>query len=85
MLESLPYHWKKISIPGSGVSWVNAEGVSGINVEPCRPKELAAAIRAVCDDEETYSRYAGGAKRRYEETFTKKQMIESCVKMYFDL
>ena len=72
-------------IPGSGVSWVNAEGVSGINVEPCRPKELAAAIRAVCDDEETYSRYAGGAKRRYEETFTKKQMIESCVKMYFDL
>ena len=72
-------------IPGSGVSWVNAEGVSGINVEPCRPKELAAAIRAVCDDEETYSRYAEGAKRRYEETFTKKQMIESCVKMYFDL
>ena len=40
---------------------------------------------AVCDDEETYSRYAEGAKRRYEETFTKKQMIESCVKMYFDL
>ena len=45
----------------------------------------AACSFAACDDEETYSRYAGGAKRRYEETFTKKQMIESCVKMYFDL
>lgn len=68
-------------IPGSGVPWVNADGVSGVNVMPRVPRALAEAFRRVTKDEETYSTYCRNSRRRYETVFTQKTMIDN----YLDL
>lgn len=67
-------------IPGSGVSWVNADGVSGLNVEPEDGKALAEAIKSVCEG--GYGSYCAGARARYENYFTRKGMIDNCLKLY---
>lgn len=72
-------------IPQSGVPWVNANGVSGINVEPENAEALADAIRAVVDDSEAYAVFSENAARRYEEIFTKNDMIKRCLNFYCEL
>ena len=69
-------------IPGSGVSWVNEHGYSGLNVEPCNPKDLAEAILQITEDPETYRRYCLNAKERYKSLFTKEAMIKHCLEIY---
>ena len=69
-------------IPESGVSWVNANGVSGINVPIKDPSALAMAIRKICEDKETSDKLSEGAKYRYQELFTTNTMIEKTVEVY---
>lgn len=66
-------------IPESGVSWVNEEGVSGLNAEPGDPRSLADCILAVLEDAEKYSL---GAAQRYAANFTYGRMIERCKDFY---
>lgn len=73
------------NIPQSGVSWVNAHGVSGINVAPGNAEELARAIEEVTKDETVYRRYAIGAANRYKKLFTQERMIDKCMKIYMEL
>lgn len=73
------------NIPISGVAWVNAHGVSGLNVAPANAEELAKAIRSVTADAATWSKYSDGARRRYEEIFTKEKMIKNVIGIYEDL
>lgn len=73
------------NIPESGVPWVNAHGVSGLNVAPGDAEELAKAIEEVTQDNTVYQRYASGAAKRYKELFTKEQMIEKCINIYAEL
>lgn len=72
-------------IPGSGVSWVNEHGVSGLNVPVCNPQALARAILAVTSDLETYSRYCAAARIRFESLFTLERIISGCISLYEDL
>jgi deoxyribose-phosphate aldolase len=37
-------------IPGSGVAWVNEHGVSGLNVTPQKPEEIATAIKKITEE-----------------------------------
>ena len=69
-------------IPHSGVSWVNQDGVSGLNVPPDDPKNLAFAIKRICDSEQNYKKFAAGAMKRYEELFTSRQMIDKIINVY---
>lgn len=69
-------------IPGSGVSKVNADGVSGINVEPNDAEGLAAAIKAVSEDREVYRKYSEGASGRFNSYFTRERMIADCLAIY---
>ena len=69
-------------VPGSGISWVNEHGYSGLNVEPCNGKELANAILEITADSEKYNRYCSNARARYEALFTKETMIAKCVEIY---
>lgn len=66
-------------IPGSGVSWVNQDGISGLVVEKENPQALAEALNKVLSDPNLYSNLAEGAKKRYEELFTNKKMINKCI------
>lgn len=72
-------------IPGSGVSWVNQDGVSGINVEPKNSLELARAIERICSDSDLYRRLSAGAKERYRKLFTREAMIDGLMKHYGEL
>lgn len=69
-------------IPHSGVSWVNKDGESGLNVQPDDPKNLAFAIKRICDNEQNYKKFSTGAMKRYEELFTSRQMIDKIINVY---
>lgn len=69
-------------IPGSGVSWVNEDGVSGINVPVEDAHALADAILKICSDDEVYAGFCGRARRRYEDNFSYDGMIDGCLKLY---
>ena len=69
-------------IDGSGVSWVNCNGYSGINVEPCNARALADAIIELTSDEDRYAGYCANARARYDAMFTYDVMIENCMKLY---
>ena len=69
-------------IPGSGVPWVNKNGVSGITVPPCDSKALADAIIQVCSDEQTYQRLRQQARQRYEQLFRMEWMIDAHQALY---
>lgn len=71
-------------IPHSGVSWVNDNGVSGLNVHPHDPKALAAAIQQICDDPDVYLQFSAGAMERFENLFTSREMIDKIIKIYED-
>ena len=66
-------------IPGSGVAWVNADGVSGRNAAPEDAEDLARAIREVLRDKD---RYSEGAKQRYVQCFRREEMIQKTITVY---
>lgn len=70
------------NIPGSGVQWVNADGVSGINVPICNSHALADAIIKVISNPSLYKKLSSGAYERYTSLFTQDLMIEKCIKIY---
>ena len=66
-------------IPGSGVSWVNEDGVSGKNVTPGNPRAMADAIEDVMSN---YRSFSAGARSRFDELFSEEKMINSILKIY---
>ena len=71
------------NIPQSGVAWVNTHGESGLNVPPGSPQKLAQAIEEVVRQEAVDGRYSAGALKRYREHFTREQMINKCLNIYY--
>ncbi len=71
-------------IPESGVSWVNADGESGLNVPIKDAKALAEAIQSICTDGELQGKFSEGARNRFEQNFTLDRMIERTIKIYTD-
>lgn len=69
-------------IPGSGVSWVNAHGESGINVPVADPKGLADACNELLCSEALREKLARGARRRFETEFTEQVSTERMMKVY---
>lgn len=72
-------------IPGSGVPWVNANDISGLNVEPCNSEELSRAMIAILSDGNLYERYSHGATERFNTMFREDKMISSCLEIYNSL
>lgn len=69
-------------IDGSGVPWVNAHGVSGLNAKPGDADSLAECIQRILNDSGLASKLALGARSRYESTFTIDKMIDSIETAY---
>lgn len=70
------------NIPGSGVPWVNADGVSGRNVATCSPSALSEAIMSILESPSERERLSRGARERYLSVFTYDRMIDECLKIY---
>ena len=69
-------------VPESGVSWVNADGESGLNVPIKDAEALADAIRKICSDETLHRQLSEGAAKRFNKLFTLDKMIEKTIKIY---
>lgn len=70
------------NIPGSGVSWVNANKQSGLVVEIENSKAIAKAIHTILDNKETYDQLSIGSLQRYQTFFTREKMVDKCLKIY---
>lgn len=68
------------TIKGSGVNYVNIDGVTGIECPNCDYKAYASAIKKLADDNELRSKYGEAARQRILENFTaegfKKNLME---------
>jgi rhamnosyl/mannosyltransferase len=66
-------------IPGSGVSWVNQDGVSGVNVPPRDPAALADGILRALREAQTLG---PGAAELFRERYTLDRMIDKILHIY---
>jgi len=69
-------------IEGSGVDWVNQDGITGITVPICDEKSLAVAIDQLCLDSILRLKLSNGALNRYQNEFTEEIMIKNLVNYY---
>lgn len=69
-------------IPGSGVSWVNEDGVSGLVVERENPEALATAFKKICTNVELKQRLSAGSRKRYKTYFTRDKMVGKSLEVY---
>lgn len=72
-------------IKGSGVPWVNEDGVTGVNVEPENSQAIADAVRYVLSERSRYETFSHNAKKRYADMFRKEMMIDKCLEFYKEL
>jgi glycosyltransferase involved in cell wall biosynthesis len=69
-------------IPGSGVSWVNESGITGINVPVGNPQALADALSKILDDEVLAGRFGRAARQRYLDRLTASAMVDATLRLY---
>lgn len=73
------------NIEGSGVNWVNQHKLTGLNVEPENPENLADAVINLINDTEFYNKCCQNSYERFSNEFTKQQMVTSIAKSYTEL
>lgn len=69
-------------IAGSGVPWVNAHQVTGLNVPVADAPALAEALRRLLDDDDLRRRCGQSARQRFEDEFHAPRMIDRTVALY---
>jgi rhamnosyl/mannosyltransferase len=67
---------------GSGTSWVNADGSTGLVVPPSDPAALAAALRTILSDAPLRARMGQAARKRVAECFTMTKMLDRIGSIY---
>jgi rhamnosyl/mannosyltransferase len=72
-------------ILGSGIDWVNQDGVTGLTVEPASAEALAQALNRLLGNPELARAFGANGRRRYEAQFTARQMAERVRGMYLSL
>lgn len=80
MAHSKPIVTTKIK--DSGVPWVNADGITGINVPVMDSHALVEAILKICSDDSLREEYGNNARKRFTELFEKSVMVNSVLKVY---
>lgn len=70
------------TIKGSGVNWVNVNGVTGLEVENSNSYKLAAAIDTLLANEELRLNYSSQARKRVEELFVIDRIKEQLIALY---
>lgn len=69
-------------IEGSGVSWINQNGVTGITVPVGEPEPLARALRTLLDDVALAASCGHAGRTRYAENFTAECMTRRVINLY---
>jgi glycosyltransferase involved in cell wall biosynthesis len=84
LLEAMAYGLPIVAtdIPGSGVSWVNQHGVSGLNVPVGDAKALAEACNEILGSEILRSALSEGARQRFLAEFTEAASVKRMMSAY---
>ena len=84
LLEAMAYGLPIVAtdIPGSGVPWVNQQGISGINVPVGDPKALAEACNQILSSTQLHNKLSSGARQRFLATFTEELFIKRMMDLY---
>jgi len=69
------------NVKGSGMNYVNQDGVTGFVVPPRNPIAIAEAIKKICFDRELYLKFSKNAKERFSE-FNIQNIGESIIRLY---
>jgi rhamnosyl/mannosyltransferase len=70
---------------GTGTSFVNIDGETGLVVLPSNPEALAAALTKLGNDSETSRQYGHAARLRYDQLFTAERMGKAYAGLYQEL
>jgi len=86
LLEAAMYGKPMISCEiGTGTTFVNLGGVTGLTVPPADCKALRKAMSDLWTDPTMAARLGANAAKRFEEQFTAQQMCERTVGVYRDV
>lgn len=86
LLEGAMYAKPMISCDiGSGMSFINIAGETGLEVAPRDPLALAQAMATLWNDPALTARLGAGARKRYEQTFTSRTMASAYSALYREL
>lgn len=69
------------SIPGSGVGWVNRDGISGLVVEPKSAKALAEALNSILSEKVTFY----NIRAYFDDNFNSEIMVDKTYELYRSL
>lgn len=67
---------------GSGMSYINQAGETGLIVPPESPDDFAAAMATLAQDDARCAQMGKAARARYETVFTAKTMAQSYLALY---
>ncbi|MCM2400144.1 glycosyltransferase [Rhizobium sp. S153] len=67
---------------GTGTSYVNLDGCTGLVVPPENSDALAVAMRRLFDDQELAQQFGRNARKRYLAEFTAEQMAATYAELY---
>ncbi|GIW08178.1 MAG: glycosyl transferase family 1 [Dehalococcoidia bacterium] len=70
---------------GTGTSYANIHGETGIVTPPNDPRALAVALRVLLDDPERRRRFGEAARRRLEREFSEQAMLERTKALYWEV
>ncbi len=70
---------------GTGTSFVNVDGTTGLVVPPRDPDALAGAIRTLLDDPQRRARMGAAGRERVLQEFTLEKMVDRVLVIYADL
>ena len=70
---------------GSGTSYINQQGVTGLVVPPEAPQALASAMERFIQEPALAHAMGQAARQRYEELFTGRKMATSYLATYQQL
>ena len=86
LLEGAMYGKPMISCEiGTGTTYINKDGETGLAVPPSDPAALRAAMQTLWNDTELARRMGVRAEARYHELFTSEQMAASYTDLYKEL
>lgn len=87
LLEAMAFGLPVIAsdISGSGVPWVNKNGVSGFNVPVGNSIQLAGAINKVLNSLRLQTKLSQGARQRYLSKFTECRSIQKVMACYDEM
>ncbi len=73
------------NIPGSGVNYVNLDGVTGIECPNCDYKSYARALKCLAEDEDKRTKLGMAARRRVLDNFTSEKFRNNIIKLIGDI